>query len=230
MPTVPFTGLNGWYKAGTASVTVVCTATDQAALSGIAVVRAYCPATTGTTTPAQTGTATFKTGPLAASASCVVSAEGISSVHGDATDVAGNLGVSQPIDIKIDRTPPVVTCGTVSGGEIWPPNHKMILWNTSVLVTDLVSGSGGFKLTAYSSSEALNWLGDGNTNVDMTGWTKNVLVMGPTAGVTSGYVRSERSGLGTGRIYRLQYSGQDAAGNVTACTAVLTEVPHDQGK
>ena len=222
-PTVAPTGLNGWYKQGTSSVTVVCTATDQTGLSGIAVVRAYCPATTGTTTTTQTGTPTFKTGPPSASASCVVSAEGISSVHGDATDVAGNTGITQPLAIKIDRTPPTVTCGTASGGEIWPPNHKMVLWNTSVLVTDLVSLSAGFKLTAFSSTEAVNWKGDGNTNVDMTGWTIG------TPDV-SGFVRAERSGLGTGRNYRLLYEGMDGAGNVTQCTNTLIGVPHDQGK
>ena len=91
------------------------------------------------------------------------------------------------IRIKIDWTAPTVVCGTASGGEIWPPNHKMVLWNTSVLVTDLVAGSAGFKLTAFSSSEALNWKGDGNTNVDMTGWTIG------TPDV-SGYVRAERPG------------------------------------
>ena len=90
-------------------------------------------------------------------------------------------------------------------------------------MTDLVSLSAGFKLTAFSSTEAVNWKGDGNTNVDMTGWTIG------TPDV-SGFVRAERSGLGTGRNYRLLYEGMDGAGNVTQCTNTLIGVPHDQGK
>jgi hypothetical protein len=205
----------GWYTT-TAPVTVKCTAGDQAGLSGMLSVRALCPGNpvAGTT-----------------SASCTLSAEGAHTFIGEAKDVAGNLTVVT-IGLKIDRTPPAVSCATASGGEIWPPNHKMVLWNTSVLVTDLVSGNGGIRLKAFSSSEEDgNWKGDGNTQVDMTGWvTDQRVVMAPTFGVTSGYVRSERSGPGTGRIYRLRYEGMDSAGNVAACTVVLTEVPHDQGK
>jgi hypothetical protein len=222
-PTVQPTGLNGWYKQGTAAVTIVCTATDQAGLSGLLNVRAICPTNIGVTNIPPSGTAIVRTGPLVASASCTVGAEGVWSVHGEATDVAGNPAITQPITIKIDRTPPVVTCGTASGGEIWPPNHKMVPWNVFVNVVDPVSGSAGFKLVAYSSSEAVNALGDGNTDVDMTGW----LLGTPDV---SGFVRAERSGKGTGRVYQLRYVGADVAGNLTSCTNALIAVPHDQGK
>jgi hypothetical protein len=56
----------------------------------------------------------------------------------------------------------------------------------------------------------------------MSGWTIGT----PD---TAGLVRAERSGPGTGRIYRTYYIGTDGAGNTTACMAVLIEVPHDQG-
>ncbi len=52
-------------------------------------------------------------------------------------------------------------------------------------------------------------------------------VFSSTPGVTSGLVRAERTGLDTGRIYRLLYSGADQAGNATSCMVELT-VPHDQ--
>ncbi len=222
-PTVAPTGLNGWYKQGTATVTIVCRATDQVGLSGLLNVRAICPTNIGVNNIPPSGAASVKSGPLVASASCTVSDEGIWSVHGEATDVAGNPVVTQPLTIKIDRTPPVVTCGTASGGNVWPPNHKMVPWNVFVNVVDALSGSAGFKLVAYSSSEAANALGDGNTDVDMTGW-----VLGTPS--VSGFVRAERSGPGTGRVYQLRYVGADLAGNVTSCTNALIAVPHDQGK
>jgi hypothetical protein len=222
-PTVAPTGLNGWFKQGTGTVTVRCDAVDQDGLSGLLTLSAVCPTNIGTTTPALTATPTFTKGPLQASASCTISAEGVFSAHGEATDVAGNAIATQPITIKIDRTAPTVTCGTASGGEIWPPNHQMVPWNVFVNVVDPVSGSAGFTLVAYTSSEAANALADGNTDVDMTGW----LLGTPDV---SGSVRSERSGKDTGRVYQLKYVGADLAGNVTSCTSVLTEVPHDQGK
>ena len=213
------TGLNGWYTA--ASVTVKCRATDQAGLSGLAYVSALCEGgTTGVSTFTASGTPGVGAGYGAAS--CTISAEGQWDVRGESRDVAGNLTITPPIRIKIDRTPPTVVCGTASGGEIWPPNHKMVAWNTAVQVTDLVSGSAGFKLTGFSSSEAANAKGDGTTSVDMSGWTIGT----PD---TAGLVRAERSGLGTGRIYRTYYIGTDGAGNTKACMAVLIEVPHDQG-
>lgn len=218
-PTVPSNAL-GWYT-NQATVTVLCTAVDQPGLSGILQVSAVCPSAVGTTTPPHTGVPS--TGPQSATATCTISAEGDHQVHGEASDVAGNLTISPTFHLRIDRTPPTVVCGTASGGNIWPPNHKMVQWDTFVQVTDLVSGSAGFKLTGYSSSEVVNGKGDGNTSVDMTNWTLGT----PD---TSGFVRSERAGPGTGRVYRLFYVGADAAGNTTSCASVLTEVPHDQGK
>jgi len=216
-PTVAANAL-GWYT-DQPQVTIRCAAAD--ALSGLQIVQAVCPGNPVTTTAALTGAPL--TGPPTASSSCALAAEGVWQVYGVATDVAGNQTTSPALTIRIDRTPPTVVCSTLSGGEIWPPNHKMVPWDVSVMVTDKVAGQAGFKLTGYSSSEAANARGDGNTSVDMSGW----VLATPD---TSGLVRSERSGPGTGRIYRLYYDGFDLAGNKTSCTSVLTEVPHDQGK
>ena len=66
-----------------------------------------------------------------------------------------------------------------------------------------------------------NWFG--NTSVDMTDWQ-----LGQPD--TSGMIRSERSGQGTGRVYSLKYRALDLAGNAGQCIVALIEVPHDQGK
>ena len=211
-PTVSPNGLGGWFTAP-GPVTVTCTATDQAELSGMASITVDCPRPTGT--PSQVGVGV-------ATASCTLSAEGRHVVLVNAKDVAGNLTPTQ-VTINIDRTPPTVVCRTVSGGQLWPPNHKMVDWNVLVQVTDAISGSAGFTLVDYSSSEAANGRGDGNTRFDMAGWQLGT----PD---TSGQVRSERSGKGTGRVYSLSYIGADLAGNTRSCVNVLMEVPHDQGK
>ena len=40
-------------------------------------------------------------------------------------------------------------------------------------------------------------------------------------------VRSERSGMGTGRVYTVVYTAMDSSGNEKTATATVT-VPHDQ--
>jgi hypothetical protein len=156
-----------------------------------------------------------------ASASCSYSAEGQHVVLGEAKDVAGNLTPVQ-LTIKIDRTPPTVTCGTESDGNTWPPNHKMVPWTTFVRVTDAGAGPGAFTLVGISSDEHENARGSGKTSPDMDQWTFGDPDM-------VGRVRAERTGPGTGRIYRLVYEGKDLAGHKTTCVAALA-VPHDQGK
>jgi hypothetical protein len=211
-PTVQPNGLNGWYKAGTGSVTIGCIAMDQAPLSRMQSLRAICPATTGN--------ATIPAGALLATTSCTITAEGIGTFVGEAKDVAGNL-TTTTFTVKIDRTPPVLACSVSGTPTVWPPNHKMVAWNPIVTVTDAVS-SATFKLVAFYSNENDGGKGDGHTDDDMTGWTLNT----PD---TSGFVRAERSGDGHGRVYTLKYLATDLAGNTASCSLSLT-VPHDQGK
>ena len=175
-------------------VTVTFSATDQPGLSGVASV----------------------------SQPQTVSADGIVTITGTATDVAGNTS-AVPVTIRMDRTPPGVTCGTASGGVVWPPNHKMVPWSTYVVVQDLTSQPAGFLLTAVGSSEPDNGGADGNTTRDIQGF-----VIGTPD--TYGFIRAERAGTGEGRIYSLLYEGRDLAGNVAACTVVTPQVPHDQGR
>lgn len=60
------------------------------------------------------------------SASLSVAAEGVTTVRYFATDAAGNEEASRTLDVKIDRTAPVLT-GPASGDcVLWPPNHDMI--------------------------------------------------------------------------------------------------------
>lgn len=232
--------LFGWYTAVGTTVTVDCVGIDQAGLSGLAMVTATCgPSSIGSASITPVTNGGYLTGPSAPTmATCTVSGQGDHTVLAEAADQAGNT-IQTTIRIKIDWTPPTVSCDTASGGDIWPPNHQWVLWNTVVQVTDALvpnlvgSSVAGFKLKAYGSSENITALGSGHTTADledMKGWETTLLVRVPTAGVTSGYVRAERSGPGTGRIYRLLYEGRDLAGNFGSCLEVLTQVPHDQGK
>jgi hypothetical protein len=128
---------------------------------------------------------------------------------------------SQSVTVKRDATPPTVACNATPN-RLLPPNHKMVAITAAVTVTDLLSGPAGFSLTAATSSEPDNGLGDGDMPNDIQGW-----VVGTAD--SSGMLRAERSGKGTGRVYTLSYTGSDGAGNSSSCGATVT-VPHDQGK
>ena len=82
-------------------------------------------------------------------------------------------------------------------------------------MTDALSGPAGFTLKAVTSNEADNGLGDGDTVGDIQGFTLG----GPD---TTGQLRAERAGQGTGRTYTLLYEGKDVAGNTASCSAIVT--------
>jgi hypothetical protein len=73
-------------------------------------------------------------------------------------------------------------------------------------------------ITGVSSNEPVNGLGDGDTAPD---WV--------ITGALTLQLRAERSGTGTGRVYTVQVSCVDDAGNVATAT-VGVSVVHDQGK
>jgi hypothetical protein len=142
-----------------------------------------------------------------------ISTDGVTTLTYFATDNAGNEESAKIVTIRIDQTPPTLTC-TVTPNILWPPNGKMATVTASVTVADDVSGPSGFVLTAVTSNEP----GSGQIN-------------GFTIGTpsTRGQLQAARLGPGTGRIYTLTYTGTDQAGNSATCNATVT-VPHDQGR
>lgn len=151
---------------------------------------------------------------LTPSGPVLVSKEGANQqIVGTATDLADNEA-SAAVMVSLDKTPPTVTC-KASPNVLWPPNNKLVPINVSVLVNDSLSGAAGFTLISVTSNEPDSGQGD---------------IQGFTTGIasTSGQLRSQRLGSGTGRVYTLTYSGSDRAGNTASCTTTVT-VPHDHG-
>ncbi len=97
---------------------------------------------------------------------------------------------------------------------LWPPNHK--LSSIDILgVTDPDGDPVSLSFGTVSSNEPDNGLGDGDTSNDIQ------LVSGTTL-----LLRAERSGLGDGRIYLIDFTASDGAGGT--CTGQVTVcVPHD---
>ena len=66
-----------------------------------------------------------------------------------------------------------------------------------------------------TSNEAVNGLGDGNTASD---WQ----VVDNANGTFDVWVRAERSGNGTGRVYTITATATDASGNSTSASAAVS--------
>ena len=107
--------------------------------------------------------------------------------------------------------------GAAASDVIWPPNHKMVPI-TIVGLPDPDNLGITIVVTGIQQDEPLQAAGSGNTQPDGSG-----------VGTATAWVRAERSGPGTGRIYFISFSATNATGN--QCTGtVQTFVPHDQGQ
>jgi hypothetical protein len=135
-----------------------------------------------------------------------------------ATNGAG-ISSSRSVTVRIDRTPPVLTC-TTTPSEIWPASHGLADVTADVRATDALSGVSGYALIGVGSNEPDEGLGDGDVAGDIQGFTVGSADL-------SGAVRAERSGAGTGRTYTFTYRASDIAGNVSEC-APSVGVPHDR--
>ncbi|MEZ4473444.1 MAG: hypothetical protein R3F60_22185 [bacterium] len=114
----------------------------------------------------------------------------------------------------VDTTPPVAT---PRDARLWSPNHKWhdLLPADCAEVHDACDGEVEVRFTYVTSDEAADGQGDGHTSPDIEGDCHGLRL------------RAERAGGGDGRVYRIGFRAEDAAGNVTEgeCRAL---VPHDQ--
>jgi hypothetical protein len=108
--------------------------------------------------------------------------------------------------------------GAAAGlGVIWPPNHTMVA-ETIVGVTDAFNLPTTIAVTGIQQDEPVNALGSGNTAPDGSG-----------VGTPTAYVRAERAGPGTGRLYFISFTATNTQG--AQCSGMVQAfVPHDQGQ
>src|SRR5262249_30537029 len=131
-----------------------------------------------------------------------------------ATNAAGESS-SRSVTVRIDRTPPVLTCAATPS-LVWPPNGQMVPVSISVDVADALSGAAGFSLLSYTVNDP-----DAGPNA-ATGFSVG-------AASSSGLVEALRRGNGDARVYTFTYRGLDVAGVAGSCTATVV-VPHDSGQ
>ena len=133
----------------------------------------------------------------------------------------GEFEDSDEVQITVEDTTPPDIFLSLDPDNLWPPNHRMVTINASVMVSDSCDANPAWWLASVSSNEADNGQGDGNTVND---------IQNADIGTSDSQfdVRAERTGNGNGRIYSVDYAVEDADGNTAAATATVT-VAHDQG-
>ncbi|MCW9026497.1 MAG: hypothetical protein OQJ77_04195 [Thiovulaceae bacterium] len=113
------------------------------------------------------------------------------------------------------NNPPNCEAAHTNINSIWPPNHKLVDI-TLAGVTDPDGDAISVEVVSIYQDEAVNELGDGNSEPDGYGIGTNIAK-----------IRAERSGLGNGRVYSITFKASDDKG--LSCSTVITVgVPHDK--
>jgi subtilisin family serine protease len=131
-----------------------------------------------------------------------------------AVDAYGNSTTCVQTITVVDTTPPQFEF-SVTPTSMWPPSHKMVEITPNWTAGDECDAAPQVSLVDIVMSEDDNTVGTGNTTEDIH--------VGENGEI---YVRSERSGTNSGRIYTITYQAVDDCGNVTVRSATVS-IPHD---
>lgn len=103
-----------------------------------------------------------------------------------------------------------------SGCTLWPPNHELVAV-ADVRISDAQSGilAGSLKVTGTSNEPSAT--GD-----------PDIVITSDGSGGFIVQLRADRLGTGNGRVYTLNATAMDDAGNTATATSTCV-VPHDQG-
>ena len=114
----------------------------------------------------------------------------------------------------LDTTPPVISGLSTLACNLWPPNHKLVR-AAVVQAADEGSGMASFTVTGTSSEPS---------SVDA-----DIVITGTGLDPRLVWLRAEKQGSGSGRVYTLTATATDLAGN-SASSRVTCAVSNDKGR
>jgi hypothetical protein len=119
------------------------------------------------------------------------------------------------IRVQNINDPPLASAAQPTVASLWPPNHQMVAVGITG-VTD-PNNNATITITGVTQDEPTNGLGDGDTAIDAV-----------INGDGTVLLRSERSGKGDGRVYRVSFTASDLEGSTSGVVKVF--VPHSVKK
>ena len=129
-------------------------------------------------------------------------------------DGTEDSGPDEVVITVVDTTPPDFEL-SVSPTMLWPPDHKMYEITQNWTVSDDCDATPDVMLVSIAMSEVDDIPGGGNTSDDIR--------IGEDGSI---YLRSERSGTSSERIYTITYQAVDDYGN-TSLRSATVGIPHD---
>ena len=136
------------------------------------------------------------------------------------TDSAGQTDTDEVTKTVVDTIPPDISV-SVKPDMLWPPDHRMMDIEATVIATD-ICGIPSIVLSSITNNEPDDAPGNGDGNTINDIQDANV----GTADFNF-KLRAERSGTGDGRIYTVKYTATDLSGNMSS-TSSTVNVPHDK--
>jgi hypothetical protein len=136
------------------------------------------------------------------------------------TDSVGQTDTDKVIKTVVDTTPPDISIN-VKPDTLWPPNHKMIDVEATVIATDICS-TPSIVLSSIASDEPDDAPGNGD------GHTINDIQEADIGTADFNFkLRAERSGTRDARTYTVMYTAKDLSGNSSNALSFVN-VPHDK--
>jgi hypothetical protein len=142
----------------------------------------------------------------------------------EVTDSQGNTNSDEVIITVEDTTPPEISV-SVSPDTLWPPNHKMVLITPTITATDNCDPDPDVTLISITMNEGeeTNTFDPNYDSTQGDGHTINDIHVDEYGNI---YLRAERAGKGSGRIYTIIYTATDSGNSAT--TSATVTVPHNQ--
>jgi hypothetical protein len=128
-----------------------------------------------------------------------------------ADDGNGGVAIDMVVVRVLDTIAPVVHTASATPSVLSPANHNMVPVTVTVDASDECGAAVRCRITAVTSNEAVEGLGDGDTSPD---WE--------ITGDLTLNLRAERGGAGTGRVYTITVACTDPSGNETTATVTVT--------
>ncbi len=130
----------------------------------------------------------------------------------------GELTATDTVDVLVqDTTPPEIQSIVASPEVLWPPDKKMVQVRVKVNATDLCDSTPLCRIVDVTSNEPIVDPGPCVRNPD---WQYANAAL-------SVWLKADRDGKGTGRVYTIYVMCMDDLGNMAEGTVDVT-VPHDQ--